>query len=197
MPRKCRQRKALSRQYHSPEPLGFLGRIDQCRKRSLAWQIFPASARTSQYLYNNNQTAHQADGRLDFDRTSRDRIFFRYSVLDSINDNTTNVNQFFQNGKADSKTFDQNMQVSDLFSISPTKMNELRLAYNRSNVKTSNKTEFAELEQSVRHSQRQPGWPSDQKGLAEFDMQGVPGSRRLCHCPTGLGRLHREQYDRG
>ena len=81
----------------------------------------PGISQNLQYLYNNDQTAHQADGRLDFDRTSADRIFFRYSVLDAINDNTTNVNQFFQNGQADSKTFDQNMQVSDLFSISPTK----------------------------------------------------------------------------
>ncbi len=134
----------------------------------------PGISQNLQYLYNNSQTVHQADGRLDFDRTSADRIFFRYSVLDSVNDNTTNVNQFFQNGNADSKTFDQNMQVSDLLSISPTKMNELRLAFNRSNVKTSNKTEFAELEQSVRHSEWKPGPARQSEGLAEFDMQGVP-----------------------
>jgi hypothetical protein len=64
----------------------------------------PGISQNLQYLYNNSQTVHQADGRLDFNRTSADRIFFRYSVLDSVNDNTTNVNQFFQNGNADSKT---------------------------------------------------------------------------------------------
>jgi hypothetical protein len=133
----------------------------------------PGISQNLQYLYDNDQTAHQADGRLDFDRTSRDRIFFRYSVLDSVNDNTTNVNQFFQNGQADSKTFDQNMQVSDLFSISATKMNELRLAYNRSNVKTSNKTEFANWNNQFGIPNGNPVGPQSE-GLAEFDMQGVP-----------------------
>ena len=94
-------------------------------------------------------------------------------MLDAVNDNTTNVNQFFQNGNTDSKTFDQNMQVSDLLSISPTKMNELRLAFNRSNVKTSNKTEFANWnDQFGIPNGNPPGAGSE--GLAEFDMQGVP-----------------------
>lgn len=125
------------------------------------------------YLYNNSQTAHQADGRIDFDRTTRDRIFFRYSVLDSVNDNSTNVNQFFQQGNADSKTFNQNMQVSDLFSISATKLNELRLAYNRSNVKTSNKTEFQNWNSMFGIPNGNPGGPQSE-GLAEFDMNGIP-----------------------
>ena len=127
------------------------------------------------YLYNNSQTVHQADGRLDFNRTSRgpDLLpLFRAAI--PINDNTTNVNQFFQNGNADSKTFDQNMQVSDLLSISPTKMNELRLAFNRSNVKTSNKTEFAELERSVRHSEWQPVRPGSRRAWRSSTCNGVP-----------------------
>jgi hypothetical protein len=133
----------------------------------------PGISQNLQYLYNNSQTVHQADGRLDFNRTGADRIFFRYSVLDSVNDNTTNVNQFFQNGNADSKTFDQNMQVSDLLSISPTKMNELRLAFNRSNVKTSNKTEFQNWNDQFGIPNGNPSGPGSE-GLAEFDMQGVP-----------------------
>jgi hypothetical protein len=125
------------------------------------------------YLYNNGQTVNQGDGRIDFNRTSRDRIFFRYSVLQSVNNNTTNVNQFFQNGNADSKTFDQNMQVSDLFALSPNKMNELRLAFNRSNVKTSNKTEFANWNDQFGIPNGNPVGPQSE-GLAEFDMDGVP-----------------------
>ena len=163
----------VCRQRHSPVAAGILPALRSTPQRSLAWPIFPASAKTSQYLYNNSQTVHQADGRLDFNRTSADRIFFRYSVLDSVNDNTTNVNQFFQNGNADSKTFDQNMQVSDLLSISPTKMNELRLAYNRSNVKTSNKTEFANWNNQFGIPNGNPPGAGSE-GLAEFDMQGVP-----------------------
>ena len=133
----------------------------------------PGINQNLEYLYDNNQTANQADGRIDFDRTSRDRIFFRYSVLSSINDNATNVNQFFQDGNADSRTFDQNMQVSDLFSISTTKMNEVRLAYNRSNVKTSNKTEFENWNNQFGIPNGNPGGPQSE-GLAEFDMDGVP-----------------------
>ncbi|MCU1299142.1 MAG: Outer rane receptor for ferrienterochelin and colicin [Acidobacteriaceae bacterium] len=92
------------------------------------------------YLGRNRQTAHQGDGRLDFARTSRDRIFYRYSMLDAVSDNSTNINEFFQDGNTDSKTLNQNMQLSDLFSLSATKMNELRLGYSRTNVKTSNKS---------------------------------------------------------
>ena len=133
----------------------------------------PGISQNLAYLYNNSQTVHQGDGRLDFNRTSRDRIFFRYSVLSSVNDNTTNVNQFFQNGNADSKTFNQNMQVSDLFALSASKMNELRLAFNRSNVKTSNKTEFSNWNQQFGIPNGNPGGPQSE-GLAEFDMDGVP-----------------------
>jgi hypothetical protein len=133
----------------------------------------PGIGQNLSYLYNNGQTVNQADGRIDFDRTSRDRIFFRYSVLQSTNNNTTNVNQFFQQGNADSRTFNQNMQVSDLFAISPTKMNELRLAFNRSNVKTSNKTEFANWNSQFAIPNGNPGGPQSE-GLAEFDMDGVP-----------------------
>jgi hypothetical protein len=133
----------------------------------------PGISQNLSYLYNNDQTVHQGDGRLDFNRTSRDRIFFRYSVLASTNNNTTNVNQFFQNGNADSRTFNQNMQVSDLFALSSNKMNELRLAFNRSNVKTSNKTEFANWNQQFGIPNGNPGGPQSE-GLAEFDMDGVP-----------------------
>ncbi len=133
----------------------------------------PGIGQNLEYLYNNGQTVNQGDGRIDFNRTSRDRIFFRYSVLQSTNNNTTNVNQFFQNGNADSKTFNQNMQVSDLFAISPNKMNELRLAFNRSNVKTSNKTEFADWNNQFGIPNGNPVGPQSE-GLAEFDMNGVP-----------------------
>jgi hypothetical protein len=73
----------------------------------------PGISNNLRYLSNNNQTAHQADGRLDFDRSSTDRIFFRYSALDATNEFTTNVNPFFQDSNVNSKSFNQNMQVSD------------------------------------------------------------------------------------
>ena len=133
----------------------------------------PGIGQNLEYLYNNGQIVNQGDGRIDFNRTSRDRIFFRYSVLQSTNNNTTNVNQFFQNGNADSKTFNQNLQVSDLFALSPNKMNELRLAFNRSNVKTSNKTEFADWNNQFGIPNGNPVGPQSE-GLAEFDMNGVP-----------------------
>jgi len=61
-------------------------------------------------------------------------------MLDAVSDNSTNVNDFFQDGNTDSKTLNQNMQLSDLFTLSSTRMNELRLGYSRTNVKTSNKS---------------------------------------------------------
>ena len=65
------------------------------------------------------------------------------------------------------------MQVSDLFALSASKMNELRLAFNRSNVKTSNKTEFSNWNQQFGIPNGNPGGPQSE-GLAEFDMDGVP-----------------------
>lgn len=127
-----------------------------------------------QYLGNNSQTAHQADGRIDFNRSSNDRLFFRYSVLDASNDNTTNVNQFFQDGNVDSKTFNQNMQASDLFTISPTKMNELRLGFSRTNVHTSNKTLTKDWNNFFGIPNGNLGGELNQ-GIAEINMSGVHG----------------------
>ena len=126
------------------------------------------------YLANNKQTAHQADGRLDFNRTNEDRIFVRYSILDATGDNSTNVNQFFQNGNTDSKTFNQNMQASDLLNISSTKLNELRLAYNRTNVRTSNKSVFSDWNNSFGIPNGNLG-DAGTRGIAEINMSGVHG----------------------
>lgn len=120
-------------------------RWDSAAKAMNLAQIFgapnlPGIGNNLAYIDINKQTAHQADGRLDFNRTSRDRLFFRYSVLDSTQDFSTDVNKFFQDGQTDSKTFNQNMQLSDMFAFSPSRMNEIRLAFNRTNVHTSNKS---------------------------------------------------------
>lgn len=134
----------------------------------------PGISQNLQYVGTTQQTAHQADGRLDFNRSSRDRIFFRYSVLDAISDSSTNVNQFFQDGKVDSKTLNQNMQVSDLFSLSSSKMNELRVAFNRSNVVTSTKGNSQNWNNTFGVPNGNLG-DAGTRGLAEFNMQGVPG----------------------
>jgi hypothetical protein len=134
----------------------------------------PGISQNLQYLNNNHQTVHQADGRLDFDRTSVDRIFFRYSVLDSINDNSSNVNQFFQNGNADSKTLNQNMLVSDFHNFGVTRMNEFRLAFNRSNVRTSNKSLTEDWNNMFGVPNGNLASDPATKGLAEFIMNGVP-----------------------
>ncbi|MBV9886332.1 MAG: TonB-dependent receptor [Acidobacteria bacterium] len=134
----------------------------------------PGISNNLRYLSNNNQTTDQADGRIDFDRTSSDRIFFRYSVLDAVNLYTTNVNTFFQDANVNSNTFNQNMQVSDFHIFGATKTNEVRLAFNRSNVRTG-------LASQSQDYNNQFGIPNgnlsnDQatKGLAEFIMAGVP-----------------------
>jgi hypothetical protein len=162
----------------------FLGNIipstrwDSAAKAMNAAGIFgvanlPGIGNNLQYLSNNNQTAHQADGRLDFDRTSTDRIFLRYSVLDATNDFTTNVNEFFQDANVNSKSFNQNMQVSDLHTFGMTKTNELRLAFNRSNVKTGLASQSKAWNNIFGVPNGNLGDPGTQ-GLAEFFMPGVP-----------------------
>src|SRR5258706_2784027 len=131
----------------------------------------PGLDNNMQYLSNNMQTAHQADGRIDYDRSSQDRIFFRYSVLDAVSDNSTNVNKFFQDDNADSKTFNQNLHLSDLRTISLTKMNELRLALSNTNVRTSNKSLTQNWNASFGIPNGNLGGAAGQ-GIAEFNMSG-------------------------
>jgi Carboxypeptidase regulatory-like domain len=88
------------------------------------------------YLYTNTQDADQADGRVDFNPTDKQRLFFRYSILDSTNGNSTNINQFFQNGQANSHSVNQNMQLTLLSTFGATEANEARIGYNRTHVNT-------------------------------------------------------------
>jgi hypothetical protein len=92
------------------------------------------------YLGTVRQNVDQGDGRLDFNASERHRIFYRYSILNSVTDNSTNINQFYQDGNADSLTWNQNMQLSDLYTFSASRLNEFRAGYSRSNVHTSNKS---------------------------------------------------------
>src|ERR1700730_15412229 len=154
-------------------------RWDAASKAMNAADIFgvanlPGISNNLRYLSNNNQTAHQADGRLDFDRTSNDRIFFRYSVLDATNAFTTNVNQFFQDANVNSQTFDQNMQVSDLRTLGLTKTNEVRLAFNRSNVRTGLASQSQNWNNSFGIPNGNLSNDAATQGLAEFNMQGIP-----------------------
>ncbi len=152
---------------------------DAAAKAMNAAKIFgvanlPGISQNLYFLSTNRQTAHQGDGRIDFNRTPKDRMFFRYSALDAANENTTDVNQFFQNGGVNSQSFNQNMQASDLYSISSTTMNEVRLAFNRSNVRTSTRSQDAEWNNTFGIPNGNLG-TEDTKGLAEFNMAGVPG----------------------
>jgi len=100
----------------------------------------PGISNNLYYLYSNQQTVDQGDGRGDYNLSDKDRFFYRYSKMNSINNNATNVNQFWQNGQADSNTVDQNMQFTYLRTIGATMTNEVRMGYNRTHVNTSNKT---------------------------------------------------------
>jgi hypothetical protein len=134
----------------------------------------PGISNNLRYLSNNHQTAHQADGRIDFDRTATDRIFFRYSVLDATNTYTTNVNQFFQDANVNSQTLDQNMQVSDFHTFGMTKTNEFRLAFNRSNVRTGLASQSEDWNNSFGLPNGNLSNDASTKGLAEFNMAGTP-----------------------
>ncbi|MCU1250540.1 MAG: hypothetical protein JWQ49_3569 [Edaphobacter sp.] len=124
------------------------------------------------YLGTLRQSVNQADARLDYDLSKRNRTFFRYSILNSTTDNSTNVNRFFQDGNTDSLTWNQNLQLSDLLTISATKMNELRLGFSRSNVHTSNKSLGANWNNQFGIPNGNLGDAATQ-GLAEFSIAGV------------------------
>ena len=120
-------------------------RFDPAAAKMNADHIFgtanlPGLSNNLYYLYTNQQTVDQGDGRADYNLSDKDRFFYRYSKLDSINNNATSVNQFWQNGQADSNTVNQNMQFTYLRTLGATMTNEVRLGYNRSHVNTSNKT---------------------------------------------------------
>lgn len=89
------------------------------------------------YLYRNAQDAHAADGRVDFNYSDKHRLFYRYSILNSTNANDTNINQFFQNGSANSQSLNQNMQLTLMSTFNASQANEARLGYNRTHVNTS------------------------------------------------------------
>jgi Carboxypeptidase regulatory-like domain len=89
------------------------------------------------YLYRNTQDAHQGDGRIDFNESDKHRLFFRYSLLDSTNTNSTNINQFFQDGQANSHSVNQNMQLTLLSTLNASQANEARIGYNRTHVNTN------------------------------------------------------------
>jgi hypothetical protein len=120
-------------------------RFDPVTSKMNADKIFgvanlPGLQNNLYYLYKNVQTVDQGDGRMDYNLSEKDRFFYRYSRLNSINDNSTTVNQFWQYGQADSNTVNQNMQFTYLRTVGASMSNELRLGYNRSHVNTSNKS---------------------------------------------------------
>jgi hypothetical protein len=120
-------------------------RFDSVAAKMNADRIFgvanlPGISNNLYYLYSNQQTVDQGDGRGDYYLSERSRFFYRYSRMDAINNNATNVNQFWQAGQADSNTVNQNMQLTYLRTIGTNMSNEMRLGYNRTNVHTSNKS---------------------------------------------------------
>jgi len=116
-------------------------RFDPASAKMNADHIFgvanlPGLTQNLHYIYQNQQTSHQGDGRLDFNQSDKHRWLFRYSILDSTNLNSTNINQFFQDGQANSHSVNQNMQLTLLSTLSASQANELRLGYNRTHVNT-------------------------------------------------------------
>jgi Carboxypeptidase regulatory-like domain len=101
----------------------------------------PGISNNLYFLYKNLQTVNQGDGRTDYNYSEKNRFFFRYSHFQSTNENSTGINNFWQDGQADSNTVDRNMQLTHLAILSPTMSNEIRLGYNRTHVITSTKSE--------------------------------------------------------
>ena len=99
------------------------------------------------FTVGNVQRVRQTDERVDWNHTESDHYFFRYSMLRASLTDVNDINkgnpitgntQFWNNGQANSKSFNQNMQVTNQHSFSPVIMNESRLGYNRTAVHTGN-----------------------------------------------------------
>jgi hypothetical protein len=117
-------------------------RFDPAAAKMNADRVFgtanlPGLTNNLYYLYRNAQDAHQADARIDFNQSEKHRWFFRYSLLDSTNGNSTNINQFFQDGQANSHSVNQNMQLTLLSTLNASEANEARIGYNRTHVNTN------------------------------------------------------------
>jgi hypothetical protein len=115
--------------------------FDPAAAKMNAAQIFgvanlPGLTNNLHYLSSNTQNVQAADARIDYDVTDKHRLFYRYSVLAATNGNLTNINQFFQDGNANSVTRNQNMQLSLLSTFSSSLANEARVGYNRTHVNT-------------------------------------------------------------
>ena len=168
-------------------------RFDPVTSKMNADKIFgvanlPGLSNNLYYLYKNVQTVDQGDGRMDYNFSDKDRFFYRYSRLNSINDNSTTVNQFWQNGQADSNTVDQNMQLTYLRTLGASMTNELRLGYNRSHVNTSNKSMSKAWNNSYGVPQRKPRRP-DHSGHLRSGSDTHSQHRR-----SGLGGVHHQQH---
>lgn len=116
-------------------------RFDPAAAKMNADHIFgtpnlPGLTNNLYYLYQNTQDSQQGDARVDFDQSDRQRWFFRYSMLDSTNGNSTNINQFFQDGQANSHSVNQNMQLTLFSTLNSSQANEARIGYNRTHVNT-------------------------------------------------------------
>jgi hypothetical protein len=130
--------------YAAPFPGNIIpsSRFDPAAAKMNADHVFgtanlPGLTNNLYYLYRNTQDAHQADARIDFNQSEKQRWFFRYSVLDSTNGNSTNINQFFQDGQANSHSVNQNMQLTLLSTLNSSQANEARIGYNRTHVNTN------------------------------------------------------------
>ena len=133
---------------------------------------------------------HQGDGRLDYNTSEKDRFFFRYSGMKSLLDNATSINQFYQDGNADSDSYNQNMHLTNMHMFGPTKMNELRLAYNRTNVVTSAKSMDKEWNNFYGLKNGNLGDPVT-RGSGGVQRPRSSAQRRR----SRLGGIHCRQYD--
>jgi hypothetical protein len=89
------------------------------------------------YVDTYHRRNHQIDGRWDYNSSPKDRFMFRYSGMYARLTNINTINNFTNNGNADSDTLNQNMQASNFHIFGPAMMNEVRLGYNRTRVITT------------------------------------------------------------
>ena len=137
------------------------------------------------YLLRQAQTTHTADGRIDYNHSDKSRGFFRYSILRAFNDNSSNINQFWQSGQANSDTISQNMQVTHLYTFSANKVNEMRLGANLAPRITTSANSMDKDYNNMLGIKNGNLGDSVTRGLVEMNVDALHTVGR-----SGLGRVH-------
>ena len=142
------------------------GRFDPVAAKMNADAIFgranlPGTDNNLYYTSTVKRTVHQLDGRIDYNMSERDRFFFRYSGMKSVLDNSTSINQFFQDGNADSEQLQPEHALDQHAHVQPHQDERGTRGIQPDPRHDQGQEHGQELEQLLRTAEREPGRSGD------------------------------------